>query len=124
MDHLIRFVECDFRDTPIPDPGSASRGTGAATRGHVVLNPEYGERMGDAGELGPTYEAIGDFFKQRCAGWTGHVFTGNPALAKRIGLRPNRRQAFMNGPIECRLLSFDLYEGSNKERTDRPTDPQ
>lgn len=133
VDHLIRFVECDFRETPIPDPGSASPAAnadpgsagGAAdqTRGHVVLNPEYGERMGDAGELGPTYEAIGDFFKQRCAGWTGHVFTGNPALAKRIGLRPSRRQAFMNGPIECRLLSFDLYEGS-RSRTDRPADPQ
>lgn len=101
VDHLIRFVECDFRATPIPDGP-----------GHVILNPEYGQRMGDEAELGETYAAIGDFFKQRCPGWTGHVFTGSPHLAKRIGLRAGRRLPFHNGGIECRLLTFDLYEGA------------
>ncbi len=101
VEHLIRFIECDFRRTPMP-----------AHPGHIILNPEYGERMGDAAELEATYAGIGDFFKQECPGWTGHVFTGSPHLAKRIGLRPGRRQAFLNGSIECRLLSFDLYEGT------------
>jgi putative N6-adenine-specific DNA methylase len=101
VDHLIRFIECDFRQTPIPrDPG------------HIILNPEYGERMGDEAELESTYAAIGDFFKQSCPGWTGHVFTGSPHLAKRIGLKPSRKQPFLNGTIECRLLTFDLYAGT------------
>lgn len=101
VDHLIRFVECDFRQTPIP-----------SQPGHILLNPEYGERMGDEAELESTYAAIGDFFKQSCPGWTGHVFTGSPHLAKRIGLKPARKQPFLNGTIECRLLTFDLYQGS------------
>lgn len=104
VDHLIKFIECDFRQTPIPQ-----------TPGHIILNPEYGERMGDATELEDTYAAIGDFFKQSCPGWTGHVFTGSPQLAKRIGLKPARKRPFMNGPIECRLLTFQLYTGSNRE---------
>lgn len=104
VDHLIRFIECDFRQTPIP-----------SQPGHILLNPEYGERMGDAAELEPTYAAIGDFFKQSCPGWTGHVFTGSPHLAKRIGLKPSRKQPFLNGTIECRLLTFTLYTGSRSQ---------
>ena len=103
VEHLIKFIECDFRQTPIP-----------RAPGHIILNPEYGERMGDAAELEATYAAIGDFFKQSCPGWTGHVFTGSPALAKCIGLKPARKRPFMNGPIECRLLTFELYTGSNR----------
>jgi putative N6-adenine-specific DNA methylase len=104
VDHLIQFVQCDFTRTPMPR--SADGGTG-----HIILNPEYGERMGENEALERTYALIGDFFKQHCAGWQGHVFTGSRELAKRIGLRPARRTPFMNGPIECRLLSFDVYEG-------------
>jgi 23S rRNA G2445 N2-methylase RlmL len=101
VDHLISFEVCDFIDTELPDDP-----------GHIVLNPEYGERMGDMEELGDTYADIGDFFKQHAAGWTGHVFTGSPELAKKIGLRADRRQPFFNGSIECRLLSYQIYAGS------------
>jgi putative N6-adenine-specific DNA methylase len=101
VEHLIEFHTCDFAATPMPEEP-----------GHVVLNPEYGERLGDVERLGSTYAAIGDFFKQRCAGWTGHVFTGSRELAGRIGLRANRRTPFMNAQIECRLLTYDIYKGA------------
>ena len=99
----IAFSVCDFKETEVPEPP-----------GVVVLNPPYGERLGDEKALADLYPAIGDFFKQRCAGYRGFVFTGNPALAKRIGLRARRRQVFFNGPIECRLLAYDLYQGSRR----------
>ena len=103
VDHLIEFAVCDFSETRTPD-GPA----------HVVLNPEYGERMGDPEELGGVYKGIGDYFKQRCAGYKAHVFTGSKELAKKIGLRPSRRTPFMNAQLECRLLSFEIYAGSRK----------
>ena len=34
-----------------------------------------------------TYARIGDFLKQRCPGYWGYVFTGNPSLGKRVGLK-------------------------------------
>jgi putative N6-adenine-specific DNA methylase len=105
VEHLIEFSVSDYADTPLPAGG-----------GVVVLNPEYGERLGDAGELEDLYGGIGDFFKQKCRGYTGYIFTGNLALAKKVGLRTRRRIQFYNGPIECRLLEYDLYEGSRKER--------
>jgi len=104
VEHLIEFAACDFRDTPVPGGG-----------GVVILNPEYGERMGDAGKLGEIYKEIGNFFKNRCLGYRGYIFTGNLELAKTVGLRTKRRIPFYNGPIECRLLEYELYRGSRKD---------
>jgi putative N6-adenine-specific DNA methylase len=78
-------------------------------RGTLICNPPYGERIGEAQELEVFYSKIGDTFKQHWKGWTAWVFTGNLALAKRIGLKPSRRIVLYNGPIECRLLKFELY---------------
>ena len=78
------------------------------------MNPEYGERMGEVAELEPVYKGIGDFLKQKCGGYTGYVFTGSPALAKKVSLKPKRSMPFWNSGIECRLLEFDLYTGSKK----------
>jgi len=41
--------------------------------------------------------------------------TGNMEMSRKIGLRSARRIPFFNGPIECRMLVFDLYEGSQRE---------
>ena len=87
-------------------------GTG---KGIVIMNPEYGERMGYVDKLRTTYGEIGDFFKNRCQGILGYVFTGNPELAKSVGLRTTRKIPFMNGKIECRLLEYELYKGTKKE---------
>lgn len=99
----IRFGVCDFRNTPVPPPP-----------GVVVFNPEYGLRLGDITALRETYRAIGDFMKQSCRGYTGYVFTGNMDLTKEVGLRASRRIPFWNADVECRLLQFELYEGSKK----------
>jgi len=103
VEQLIEFGVCDFAETPLPP-----------APGIVLMNPEYGERLGDTRQLEPLYKRIGDFFKQRCPGYSGYVFTGNLELAKKIGLRTSRRFIFFNGAIECRLLKFDLYAGARK----------
>ena len=103
VDHLIEFTICHFSDTITPAGG-----------GIVMLNPEYGERLGKQKELEAVYSGIGDYFKQKCKGYTGYVFTGNPDLAKKIGLRTKRKIPFFNSKIDCRLLEYELYEGSRK----------
>ena len=84
--------------------------------GIVILNPEYGERMGEESELEPIYRKIGDYFKQSCAGWRGFVFTGSRALSKCIGLSAKSRTPFFNGKIECRLLGYELYAGTHQKQ--------
>lgn len=77
--------------------------------GTLICNPPYGERIGAEAELEAFYRKIGDTFKQRWKGWTAWIFTGNLNLAKRVGLKASRRIVLYNGPIECRLLKYELY---------------
>jgi putative N6-adenine-specific DNA methylase len=105
--HLIEFDVCDFAETAIPEGN-----------GIIVMNPEYGLRMGEISQLEQTYKRIGDYFKQKCAGYTGYIFTGNPPLAKKVGLRTSRRFEFYNAGIECRLLKYELYSGTKKRRAE------
>ena len=104
VDKLIQFAVCDFRETPIPE----------GANGVVYFNPEYGERLGEETELQNIYAAIGDFMKTKCKGYTGYVFTGNLDLAKKIGLKARRRTEFYTSKIDCRLLEYELYQGSKR----------
>lgn len=109
VEHQIEFRICNFSDTPLPEGG-----------GVIVLNPEYGERMGEVEKLVGVYKAIGDYFKQKCGGFIGYVFTGNPGLAKKVSLKPKRTFQFFNSGIECRLLEYELYEGTRKFKKPKP----
>lgn len=77
--------------------------------GTIACNLPFGERSGDVEALVPLYKGFGDILKQRCTGYKAYLFTGNLKLAKSIGLRPSRRIILYNGPIECRLLEYELY---------------
>ena len=101
---MIEFKKCDFAETEVPQ-GEA---------GIMMVNPEYGERLGEETELEATYSRIGDFMKQQCKGYHGYIFTGNMELAKKIGLKAKRRIEFYNSKIDCRLLEYELYEGTRK----------
>jgi putative N6-adenine-specific DNA methylase len=103
VEDLIQFQCCDFRESVLPDAPGA-----------IILNPEYGERLGEQSELEQTYQEIGDFFKKKCSGYKGYIFTGNLDLAKKIGLKASRRIEFYSAQIDCRLLEYELYAGSRR----------
>ncbi|MFM8833624.1 MAG: class I SAM-dependent RNA methyltransferase [Cytophagales bacterium] len=100
---LIDFQICDFEETTIPEPP-----------GVIYFNPEYGERLGETTELEATYKRIGDFMKKKCQGFTGYIFTGNPDLAKKIGLKTSKRLEFYTAQLECRLLEYEVYAGTKR----------
>jgi putative N6-adenine-specific DNA methylase len=81
----------------------------SADCGVLICNPPYGERLGDAKELGVLYKTLGDIFKQRFQGWTAFILTGNKELAKRVGLRASRRIPVYNGSLACTLFKYELY---------------
>ena len=103
VEHLVEFDVCDFADTYVPQG-----------EGIVLMNPEYGLRLGEIQQLEKEYKRIGDFFKQNCAGYTGYIFTGNRKLAGKVGLKTSARMIFFNGKIECRLLKYEMYEGTKQ----------
>ena len=79
-----------------------------ATSGLVLVNPPYGERLGDERELVSLYAELGRALLRSYPGWEAGVLTGNPRLGLAIGLHAYRTHVFFNGPIEGRLLRFTL----------------
>ncbi|HJX14417.1 MAG TPA: THUMP domain-containing protein [Candidatus Deferrimicrobiaceae bacterium] len=77
--------------------------------GIILCNPPYGVRMRKGAEAEPFYRALGEAFKKRCKGWTAYILSGNPDVTRHIGLKASRRFPLMNGPIDCRLLKYELY---------------
>lgn len=113
VENRIEFRTCGYEETPVPEGG-----------GVVMINPEYGERLGKTKELVSVYKGIGDFFKNSCCGYSGYIFTGNLELAKKVGLKAKKRHIFFNGNIECRLLAYDLYEGSRRSPEKQEQSPE
>jgi putative N6-adenine-specific DNA methylase len=96
--HLLRFEKKDVRDFRPP----------AGPAGVLLCNPPYGERLGEEKSLLGLYRLLGEVFRERCAGWEVHVFTGNRRLAAAIGIEPAAEVPLYNGKIPCRLLRFTL----------------
>jgi 23S rRNA G2445 N2-methylase RlmL len=106
VEEMIEFAVCDFEDTRLIEKEN----------GVVYFNPEYGDRLGVEAELEITYKRMGDFLKKKCKGYTGYIFTGNLELAKKIGLKPKRRIEFYTSKIDCRLLEYELYDGTRDQK--------
>ncbi len=80
--------------------------------GLVIVNPPYGERLGEDSELPALYAQLGATLKSTFQGWRAAIFTGNPPLAQHLGLRVSRKHTLFNGPIECKLLHIDVQPES------------
>jgi 23S rRNA (guanine2445-N2)-methyltransferase / 23S rRNA (guanine2069-N7)-methyltransferase len=80
--------------------------------GLVVANPPYGERIGAESGLPALYSEIGAVLRERFQGWQAAILTGNPPLARNLGIYAKRTHRVFNGTIECRLLRFELNEAS------------
>ena len=87
-----------------------------ADSGLVVTNPPYGERIGAESGLPELYAELGRTLRDKFKGWQAAILTGNPTLARNLGIYAKRTHRVFNGTIECRLLRFDL----NEAREQRP----
>ncbi|RNI28111.1 hypothetical protein EFA69_18720 [Rufibacter immobilis] len=105
LDQYVRVKELNFKEATKP-----------VDKGILVMNPPYGERIGDENEINDLYKMIGDTLKSGFQEWDAFIFTGNLEAAKHIGLKPSRRIPLYNGPIECRLFKYELYRGSRREK--------
>ncbi len=82
----------------------------------IVTNPPYGERI-KIEDLNAMYSLLGDTFKnlygENCEVW---LITSDFDAMKHIGLKPSKKIQLFNGALDCRLLKFELYEGSKKAK--------
>jgi len=83
-------------------------------KGVIIINPPYGNRLGDPNSMRILYKQLGDLFKTKCAGCNVFVFSGNLDAIKSIGLRSKSRKILKNGKIDSRLLHYPMIDGSYK----------
>jgi len=75
---------------------------------NIFVNPPYGERIGEEEDLERSWHDLGTFLHERCHGATAFVLSGNPALTKQLRLRASRKWPVKNGPLDCRLVQYNL----------------
>ena len=85
-----------------------------APAGILVTNPPYGVRLGEKEKLAEFYPQLGTLLKQKFAGWTAFLFSGDPELARLIRLKPSRKTVLYNGALECRLYEYRMVAGANR----------
>jgi len=98
----ISFQVSSFEDQIPPEGG-----------GVMVCNPPYGERMVPE-DIVKLYQEIGNGLKKNYKGYNAWIISSDMNALKFIGLRPTRKIILFNGPLECRFMKFEIYEGTKK----------
>lgn len=76
---------CEFKQLPVSEimpPAGSPNGSG----GLVIINPPYGDRIGDKARLTSLYRAMGQTLKARFSGWRVGLVASDEALANACGL--------------------------------------
>ncbi|MGR2738965.1 bifunctional 23S rRNA (guanine(2069)-N(7))-methyltransferase RlmK/23S rRNA (guanine(2445)-N(2))-methyltransferase RlmL [Billgrantia sp. Q4P2] len=105
---LIEFSGASLNQLQRPD------GLDEEASGLVITNPPYGERLGELPELVSLYRELGEGVRNAFPGWRLAVFTANPDLGHRIGMRADKQYSLKNGPLEAKLLLMDVPSGGSQ----------
>ena len=77
----------------------------------IIMNPPYGKRI----ELRKSYyKEIGNTLKKKYINTSAWIISSELEELKNIGLRPSQKVKLFNGALECKLLKYELYQGSRK----------
>jgi len=81
---------------------------------HMVFNPPYGERLNvDSQEF---YGKIGTTLKHQYPNTAVWMITSNLEALKSVGLRPSKKIKVFNAKLESRLVYYEMYEGTKKNK--------
>ncbi len=89
----------------IPPPGG----------GVMITNPPYDERIKDD-DINGLYTMIGDQLKKEFTDYDAWLISSNNDAIKHIGLRHSAKIPMFNGALDCRLMKYEMYEGSKKAK--------
>ncbi|MCF6349382.1 MAG: THUMP domain-containing protein [Flavobacteriaceae bacterium] len=81
----------------------------------ILFNPPYGERLEI--DVPIFYKEIGNTLKQSYTNTNAWLITSNFTDGlKNVGLRTSKKIKVYNGKLECRLVKYEMYEGSKKAK--------
>lgn len=85
-------------------------------KGTLIVNPPYGERLGEVERLKKIYGIMGDTFRKNFRSWHCFVLSGSEELTPYLKLKSSRKFQVFNGNIECRFLDYEIR--SSKPETE------
>lgn len=91
--------------------------------GLVIINPPYGDRL-EEDDIDAVYESIGNTLKRNFQGFQCWLITDDAVALKHVGLKPSVKIPIWNGPLECRFVRFDIFEGKYKEKKAREAESE
>lgn len=77
-------------------------------KGVVILNPPYGERLGNYDEAMEVYKLVGETLKANFSGWRAYVLSPDIELSRAIGMKSFFKTTVDNGGIECAFLGYEI----------------
>jgi len=77
-------------------------------KGVVILNPPYGERLGNFDEALEVYKLVGETLKSKFSGWRAFVLSPDIELSRAIGMKSFFKTTVDNGGIECAFLGYEI----------------
>ena len=88
--------------------------TEAPSKGMIVTNPPYGERLNPR-DLMALYSMMGERMKHAFQGYDVWILTANKEGFDNIGLKPSVRIKLINGALECEFRKYEIFAGKRKE---------
>ncbi len=103
----IQLFESDFQTYLFPKE-----------KGIIIMNPPYGERI-KTDDIISLYQEIGNTLKNHCVGYTAWIISAHNEALKFVGLKPSKKIPLFNGPLECRFVKFEIFDGSLKSKKEK-----
>jgi 23S rRNA (guanine2445-N2)-methyltransferase / 23S rRNA (guanine2069-N7)-methyltransferase len=112
LDGIIHLERKELANLNNPlSKDSQSRGS----KGFLVVNPPYGERIGSLDEVRCLYRCLGRKMKDEFQGWRTGVFTNHVELADAMGMPSETKHRLYNGPLVCSLYVSDVPPAAKKQ---------
>ena len=77
----------------------------STSRGVIVTNPPYGERIGEKDEAGELYRAFGKAWRS-CPNWQLYLLSSHTEFERCFGTPADKKRKLYNGMIKCDLFMY------------------
>ncbi len=104
LEDAIEWTVRDVLDVTRPD----------TPPGLVVINPPYGERLGEEEEALQAHADLGETLRTTFGGWTAMLLTTHKKNVQQLRIKPSLTYEIFNGPLRCRFVTLDIWDDTTR----------